>query len=149
MGAASSGYAWTNPSRKRVRSLSKNRNPHSGGPGPPPTSMGRDDRQLDEAGLIRSAIHALRCLAIVPRLSEENVVDEGLRVAVVKREPAGLDLHHDAVTRQEHVIRVWQREAIGLQVVGGNRAGMLKSVAITSTRSEERRGGKACGDGMR
>ena len=40
-------------------------------------------------------IDALRRLHVVRRLGEEDVRHEGLRVAVVEREPARLDLHHD------------------------------------------------------
>src|SRR5580765_6941237 len=95
--------------------------------------MCSDDRHLDEAGPIWCAINALRRLAVVFGLREEDIVDEGLRIAIVEREPARLDLHHDPVTRQEDMIRVRQRETIGLHLVGWNRGGMFNSVPITPT----------------
>ena len=41
-------------------------------------------------------IDALRGFLKVAGLGPEDIGDEGLRVAVVEREPARLDLHHDS-----------------------------------------------------
>src|SRR6185312_11599649 len=76
-------------------------------------SLGRGRyRQFDEARAVAGVEHALRGLAVAGRTSEEDVVHVGLRVAVVERKPARLDLHHNAVPGQEHVVHVRQREAV-------------------------------------
>src|SRR2546425_12772667 len=61
----------------------------------------RDYGQIDEAGGALRVIDALGRLHIVFRFGEKDVGDEGLRVAVIEREPGGLDLHHDPVPGQE------------------------------------------------
>ena len=53
--------------------------------------------QLDESGLARGVVDPLSGFAKVGGLGPEDVGDEGLRIAVVEREPSGLDLYHDAV----------------------------------------------------
>jgi len=44
-------------------------------------------------------------LSCSPPAWPRNILNEGLRVAVIEREPARLDLHHDAMVRQKDVIR--------------------------------------------
>src|SRR5262249_35528838 len=61
----------------------------------------------------------LRRLLIVRGLRFEDVAHEFLRVAVIEREPSALDLHHDAVTFLEYVIR-------GVQVYGKRRDGVWR-----------------------
>src|SRR5690348_1852732 len=56
-----------------------------------------DHGQGDEAGLAGCVVHALRRLHVVGRLRLEDVGHEGLRIAVVQREPARLHLHHQPV----------------------------------------------------
>src|SRR5256885_2104725 len=75
---------------------------HPSRPARPPALP--DDRHLDEAPLLGGMIDPLRCLAVIARFGPEDVRNEGLRVAVVEGEPARLDLHHDAVPRQENVV---------------------------------------------
>ena len=82
-------------------------------------SVGCDDRQLDGAGFARRMVDALGGFPVVLRLGPEDVGDEGLRVAVVEREPARLDLHHDAVAGQEDVVGGGQGEAVGEGLVRG------------------------------
>ncbi len=53
--------------------------------------------QLYVAGLIWIVIDALRRFLVVAWLCPEDIWDEGLWVAVVEREPAGLDLYHYSV----------------------------------------------------
>src|SRR5271154_793543 len=65
----------------------------------------RHDRQLYEAGFIWAVMDALRRFLKVGWLGPENIGDESLRVPVIQREPAGLDLHHDSVA--------WQKDVIG------------------------------------
>ena len=74
----------------------------------------------------------LRGLAVVAGLGEENVRYVGLWVAVVEREPARLDLHHDAVARQKHMVHVRQCEPVALHLARRNGAGMDQTLAVTS-----------------
>ena len=50
-------------------------------------------------------------LLVVGWLRPENVRHERLRISIVQREPARLDLHHDSVPGQKHVVRRRQRES--------------------------------------
>src|SRR4051812_47334483 len=63
-----------------------------------------NDRQRDKARVI----DPLSCLSKVRRLSKKDVLYKSLRVAVIQREPARLDLHHDLVSRQKHMISIRQ-----------------------------------------
>lgn len=47
---------------------------------------------------------ALRRGDVIRVMREENVVDKSLGIAIVKRKPCALDLHHDPVTLKESVI---------------------------------------------
>ena len=47
-----------------------------------------------------AVINALGCFLEIFRLRPKNVRNECLRITIVKREPAGLDLHHNPVTRK-------------------------------------------------
>src|SRR3546814_9499564 len=80
-------------------------------------------------------------LLIIPGLGEEDVGDESLRVAVVERELARLDLHHDPVPRLEHVIHRRQAEFIALRDARGDGGRVREAVAIAAAedvlRSEE------------
>src|SRR6202022_1158836 len=92
-----------------------------------------DGRQLDESGLARCMVDALCCFAIVTRLGPENVGDESLWIAVVQWKPAGLNLNHDAMTWQEHVICRGQREAIEQRFVWRQSLGRVKALAVAAT----------------
>ena len=70
-------------------------------------SLACDNRQLDKARLVRRVIDTLRRFLIIVRHGPEDVRHERLRVAIVKREPARLDLDHDPVPRQEDMVRGW------------------------------------------
>src|SRR6516164_7757145 len=94
------------------------------------TSGRSDHRQIDESRDLAAAIHALCRFAVVAWNGEENVVDVRLRITVVEREPARLNLHHDAVTRQEHVVDVRQRETIALHLSRRYRAGLREAVMV-------------------
>src|SRR5258706_7816060 len=59
-------------------------------------ASGRDERQLDEARPAGRVVNALHGLPVIGGLGPEDVRHERLRVPVVEREPAPLDLHHDA-----------------------------------------------------
>src|SRR6266700_1562421 len=66
-----------------------------------------NDGQADETGFAFCVVHALGGFDIVFRTSKEDVGDKCLRVAIIKREPARLNLHHDAVTGQKDVVSRW------------------------------------------
>src|SRR5262245_53937450 len=76
-------------------------------------------------------INPLRGLAVFLRLGPEDVGREGLRIAVVKREPARLNLRHYAVARQEDVVRRWQRESIEQRLIGFNGFSRLQALAVS------------------
>src|SRR4051812_13806407 len=87
---------------------------HPAGLDPAPF-LGRPPRGQPPRGGWGPAIpDALRGLAIVARLCIHDVVDVALRIAVIEGEQTRLDLHHDAVTRQEHVVHVRQRPVVVL-----------------------------------
>jgi len=91
-----------------------------------------DERELDEAGLAGSVVDVLGGFAVVAGLGPENVGDERLRIAVVKWEPARLDLHHDPVAGQEDVVRGRQVELVEQRLVGGDGLRRLKALAIAA-----------------
>src|SRR5277367_4273823 len=95
----------------------------------------RDQGKLDESGLGGRVVDALRGFAIVGGLGPENIGDEGLRIAVVEREPTGLDLYHDAVTRQEDVIGIGKIEAVKERLVGGDGLGSFEAFAIPAAKN--------------
>jgi hypothetical protein len=64
------------------------------------------NRQVDVArgfGLVK---YPLRGLHVIRGLGKEDVGHKGLRVAIVEREPARLDLHHDPVAGQEYMVGI-------------------------------------------
>src|SRR5215469_10502803 len=75
-------------------------------------------------------VHALDGFAVVLRFSPEDIRHKRLRVTVVQREPTRLDLHHHAVSRQEHMIGIWQGEAIDQWLAALNGLGILQAFAI-------------------
>src|SRR6185437_116154 len=104
-----------------------------GGPrrGPPARfSAAGDDRQLHEARVSRLVEHALLRFSVVAGLGPEDVGHEGLRIPVIEREPARLDLDHDAVPRQKDMVRGGQIELVEQRLVGRNRFGRFEALAI-------------------
>src|SRR5215831_9679413 len=91
-----------------------------------------NDWQFDEAGVAGRVINPLCCFLIVLHLSEENVANERLRIAVVQREPGGLNLYHDAMSREENVVRMWQRELIKERSVRRDRFRGFKPFTISA-----------------
>ena len=69
-------------------------------------------RQVDVAGLTLGVVHALRRLHVIFGARKKNVGHKRLRITVIQREPTGLNLHHDPVTRQKNVIRRGQSEFV-------------------------------------
>src|SRR5215472_5134668 len=94
-------------------------------------SVRPNPRQIDEGGGPAGVIHALRGLLVVLGAREEYVVDVGLRIAVVERKPARLDLHHQAVAGQEHVVHLRQREAVLLHLARRYGTRVAQALAVT------------------
>src|SRR6266704_1531073 len=64
-----------------------------------------NQRQLNKTRLSCTMVNPLRRLAVLARPGPENTWQKGLRITVVEREPARLDLHHDGVAREKNMIR--------------------------------------------
>src|SRR5260370_32176464 len=88
------------------------------------TESSGGERQLDEAELLGGVIDPLRRLAVIARFGPEDIRDKRLRIPVVKREPARLDLHHDAVPRPKNMISRRQGETVKERRVLRNRLGL-------------------------
>jgi len=71
------------------------------------------------------------CLAIVGGLPKD-VGHKRLWITVVEREPAGLDLHHDAVAGQEDVVCGGKSEAIEQRLVGRDGLGCFEAFAVAA-----------------
>jgi hypothetical protein len=67
--------------------------------------MTSDQRQFDKTRLPWGMINPLHRLFIIPRLRQKNVLYERLRIAIVKRKPTRLNLHHHPMPRKEDVVR--------------------------------------------
>src|ERR1700738_2257552 len=89
-------------------------------------------RQLDETCIGARVIDVLHCLSIVSGFREQDVLHEDLRIPVIKRKPARLHLDHDAVARQEHMVRVGEVEAVEQGFIRGEWLGRLQAFAITA-----------------
>src|ERR1700676_3130360 len=90
----------------------------------------RSDGEIDKASLLRRAINALAGLGIVLGLRIKDALHKLLRIAIVERKPARLDLHHYPMSRQENMIRMRQFERIFQYFVGRNRGRMTGIVAV-------------------
>src|SRR5262245_27545910 len=101
----------------------------SGRPVRVPGSSG-PERQLDEAALLGGVIDSLRRLAVIARFGRKDTRDKRLRVPVVKREPARLDLHHDSVPRPKNMIGRRQGETVLERRVWRNRLGLGEALAV-------------------
>src|SRR5512133_3660159 len=95
-------------------------------------------RQLHTAGLSGGVVDALGGGAVVAGFGEEDVGHEGLGVAVIEGEPAGLHLHHDAVARQEHVVGRGQGEAVDQGFVRLQGLGRLRAFAVAASEDVRR-----------
>src|SRR5262249_30173776 len=87
---------------------------------PPPHSVPRtiplwNHRQPHSARLLSRAKDGLRRFLIIRRFRVKNIRNVSLRVAIVQWKPARLDLHHDPVARQEHMIDSREHEAVALR----------------------------------
>src|SRR5581483_4374805 len=93
---------------------------------------------LHESLLARRVIHPLRRLLVALWLRPKDIRHEGLWIAVVKREPARMDLNHDPVSWQENVVRSRQSEPIEQRLVWRNRFRTLQRLAIASAENISR-----------
>src|SRR5438552_1327841 len=93
-------------------------------------SPSRNDRKIDEASSAGPVIDPLRRFRVVPRFGEEDVRNEGLRVAIIKWKPARLDLHHYPVAREEHVVRRRQDELVAQRLVRRDRFRCFEAFSI-------------------
>src|SRR6185369_13965907 len=87
--------------------------------------------EIDEASRISGAVNSLRCLHVILRLGEEDVRNEGLRITVIKRKPTGLNLNHDAMPRQKHMVCRRQHKFIWQRLVGRQCRRSFETLAIT------------------
>src|ERR1700730_12693459 len=94
--------------------------------------------QLNKTLLSRRVINPLRCLSIISGLGPKDVWHKGLRITIVEREPTRLDLHHDPVARQEHMIRCRQSPTIEERFISGDGFGCLETLAITAPKNVHR-----------
>src|SRR5438552_10810647 len=91
-------------------------------------------RQLHEACLTRRVVDTLRSFAVIPGFCPENVGHESLRIAIIQREPTGLNLYHDAVSGEENVVRCGQVETVDQRFVGRQRFRSLQTLAIAAAK---------------
>src|SRR5438105_255189 len=98
----------------------------------------RHHRQLNKARLIRRVINPLRRFLKIFRLGPENIRHELLRIAIVKRKPTGLNLDHDAMTRQKDVICRRQRPAIKQRLIRLYWLWIIKAFAIPPAKDVHR-----------
>src|ERR1700676_371953 len=95
-------------------------------------------RKLDKAGLARRVVHPLHRFPVIARLGPKNIGHESLRIAVVQRAPARLDLHHDAMSREKNMIRGRQQKLIKQRFVRRERRRLLQALAITAPENVRR-----------
>ncbi len=81
---------------------------------------------------VRPGVDALLGGFIVRGLCGHDAGHEGLRVAVVEREPAALHLDHDAMAFEEDVVGGVQGEFVFLRRVGGDGFGLREAGAIAA-----------------
>src|ERR1700719_2986109 len=94
--------------------------------------FGGGHRQFYKAELCGRVIHTLGGFAVVVGLGPENVGDEGLRVAVVEREPTGLDLDHKFVAREEDVVCGGKRESVEERSVARGGFWIFETFAVAA-----------------
>src|ERR1700674_5318847 len=83
-------------------------------------------------------VDALSSFTIVTWLRPKDTWYESLRVAIVERKPARLDLDHDAVAWQEDMIRGGQSESVEQRNVGSNWLGCFQAFAIAAAEDVSR-----------
>ena len=79
-------------------------------------------------------VDALGGLFVVLGLGPEGVGYEGLGVAVVEGEPAGLDLDHEAVAGEDDVVGYREGELVWEGFTGFDGAGGFEAFAVTAAK---------------
>src|SRR5690242_4319759 len=97
-----------------------------------------DDRQLYKACLTWRVINALGRFLIILRLGKENIPHKSLRIAIVKWEPRGLYLNHDAMSRKKDMVRMRQCELIEQRRIFRDRFRSIESFTITAAQDVRR-----------
>src|ERR1700722_1509389 len=106
------------------------------GPGTSPLSHELlHHRQPYGARFIAGSEHGLSRFHVVRWFRKEDTGHVGLRVPVIQREPAGLDLHHDSMSWLEHVVGGRKSEAIFLRFTGRDGGRMLEALAVTAAKN--------------
>jgi len=77
-------------------------------------------------------VDLLFSLPIILGFGPEDIWDEGLWIAVVEREPAGLHLNHNAVAGQKNVVCGWQGELVEEGLAGGDWLGVFEALAVAA-----------------
>jgi len=95
----------------------------------------RDQWEFDEGGLAGGVVDALGGFAKIGGLGPKGVRDESLRIAIVEREPGGLDLHHDAVAGQKNVIGGGEREAVEERLVWREGFRRFETFAVVAAKN--------------
>src|SRR5207245_9859712 len=88
--------------------------------------------QMQGGWLTSAGVGTVGSLAVIPGVWPGNVGHEKLPIAIIKREPTGLDLYHDAVSGEEHVVRCGQVETVDQRFVGRQRFRSLQALAIAA-----------------
>ena len=92
----------------------------------------RKDRKLDIRRVCAGAVNALCCLLKVLVFGLEDVRDKLLRVAVDDREPRRLDLDHDPMSSQKHVVMISQGDVPFRGLAGGEGMRSFEALQITA-----------------
>lgn len=95
----------------------------------------RDQGEFDETRVVWRMVNPLDSSPVLSRLGKKDVGYEGLRVSVVEREPARLDLRHDPVAWPEDVIRRGQGKAVQEWRIGRDGFGVLEALAIATAKN--------------
>src|SRR6202021_1849720 len=94
----------------------------------------RHHRQVDEASAGGAVKDLDRRFLVIAGFGEKDIVHVGLRVSVIQGKPARLHLHHNAVSRQEHMIGGRQREAENLLLIGRDRFWVGEGLRVEAMR---------------
>jgi len=82
--------------------------------------------------VFRAVVHAMPLCLVGRRWCRHDRRNERLRVAVVKREPRALDLHHEAMPRAERVVHVRQRDRVSQRLIRCERLWLVVVVTVSA-----------------
>src|SRR5213593_947609 len=95
-------------------------------------------RKIHVTGFIRRMVDALRGLYVVAGLREKDIRNKRLRIAIVKRKPRRLHLHHNAMSRCEHVIHGGQSKGVGEWLSWRDRLRVFETFSIAAAEAVHR-----------